>query len=145
MSTITAVLTADHRHEDRLFAAATQAAEQVDWFACHQQFNAFLRALKRHMKIEEEVLFPAFEQATGMSSGPTWVMRQEHQQMLAMLDEIAAAIAAHNAENFRALAQSFEGLMAAHSAKEEHVLYPLCDEALPDRSGEKLQELVSQR
>lgn len=145
MTNITAVLTADHRYEDQLFVAATQAAEQGDWAACHQQFNAFLRALKHHMKIEEEVLFPAFEQASGVSGGPTRVMRQEHQQMLAALDRIAASIAARNAEEFRALAQSFAGLMTAHSTKEEHVLYPLCDEVLPGLSGEKLQEMVSQR
>jgi len=97
------------------------------------------------MKIEEQVLFPAFEQASGISGGPTRVMREEHQQMLAMLDEIASAIAARNAEDFRALAQLFEGLLTAHSTKEERVLYPLCDEALPDLVGERLQELVSQR
>lgn len=144
MTNITAVLTADHRNADQLFAAATQATEQGEWPASRRQFDAFLRALKHHMKIEEEVLFPAFEQASGMRAGPTWVMRQEHQQMLAMLDEIASAIAAHNAEDFRASSQSFVGLMTAHSTKEERVLYPLCDEVLPGLSGEKLRETASQ-
>ncbi len=144
MTNITAVLTADHRYGDQLFAAATQGAEQGDWPACRQQFDAFLRALKHHMKIEEQVLFPAFEQASGIRGGPTWVMRQEHQQMLALLDEIATAIAARNAEDLRASAQSFVELMTLHSTKEERVLYPMCDETLPDLSGEKLQEMVSQ-
>ncbi len=94
MTSISEFLTADHRHGDELFAAAAQAAEQGDWAVCHQQFNAFLRALKHHMKIEEEALCPAFEQATGIATGPTQVMRHEHQQMLALLDEVAAAIAA---------------------------------------------------
>jgi hemerythrin-like domain-containing protein len=89
------------------------------------------------------VLFPAFEQASGMSGGPTWVMRQEHQRMLAMLEEIASAIATRNAQDFRALVQAFVGLMTAHSMKEERVLYPMCDEALPDIDGEKLSEMVS--
>ncbi|OGA38093.1 MAG: hypothetical protein A3G24_11145 [Betaproteobacteria bacterium RIFCSPLOWO2_12_FULL_62_13] len=145
MTNITAVLAADHRHGDQLFAAAAQAAEQCDWPACRQQFDAFLRTLKHHMEIEEQVLFPAFEQASGIRGGPTWVMRQEHQQMLALLDEIAAAIAARNAEDFRASAQSFAGLMTLHSTKEERVLYPMCDQVLADLSGEKLQELISQR
>lgn len=144
MSTITAVLAADHQHADQLFAAATQAAEQSDWSACRRQFDAFLDALKRHMKIEEETLFPAFEQASGIRGGPTWVMRQEHRQMLAWLDEIAAAMAARNTREFRALGESFVGLMTAHSTKEERVLYPMCDEVLRDLSGEQLQERVSQ-
>jgi hemerythrin-like domain-containing protein len=56
----------------------------------------------------------------------------------------AAISAARNAEDVRALAQSFAALMAAHSAKEERVLYPMCDEMLPDLSGEKLQEMAPQ-
>lgn len=146
MTTITAILTADHRRGDRLFDAALRAAGQADWSACHEQFSAFVQALRHHMGIEEEVLFPAFEQATGIhGSGPTWVMRQEHRQMLAALEQIAAAIAARDAENFDALTQSFAARMAAHSAKEERVLYPMCDEMLPGFNADTLlDEGVSQ-
>lgn len=140
MTTINAVLTADHRHGDRLFDAALQAAGKADWSACHEQFGAFVQALRHHMRIEEEVLFPAFEQASGISGGPTWVMRQEHRQMLAALDRIAAAIDARDAEDVLALAHSFAALMAAHSAKEERVLYPMCDEMLPGFDAETLLE-----
>lgn len=131
MTTITTVLTADHRHGDRLFDAALQAAGEADWPACRERLGEFVQALRHHMRIEEEILFPAFERASGVSGGPTWVMRQEHQQMLAMLDRIASAAAARDADGFDALARSFAALMAAHSAKEERVLYPMCDEMLP--------------
>lgn len=144
MATISEFLTADHRHGDELFAAAAQAAERGDWAGCHERFDAFLRALKHHMAIEEQVLFPAFEQATGIAAGPTRVMRDEHQQMLALLEDVAAAIAAHDEARFRGLAHSYTALMDSHSAKEENVLYPMCDEALPELSGEKLLEMVSQ-
>ncbi len=144
-SGISEFLTASHRHGDERFAAAAQAAQRGDWPACRQQFETFLDALKHHVKIEEQVLFPAFEQASGIRGGPTWVMRQEHQQMLAMLDEVASAIVARNADDFRASAHSFEALMTAHSSKEEQVLYPMCDQVLTDFSIKKLQELVSQR
>lgn len=144
MSRISEVLTTDHRLGDEMFAAAAQAAERGDWAGCHERFDAFLRALKHHMAIEEQVLFPAFEQATGIAAGPTQVMRDEHQQMLALLDGVAAAIAARDAARLGAAARSFTTLMSSHSAKEENVLYPMCDEALPEFSGEKLAELVSQ-
>lgn len=144
MSTITAVLSADHRHGDQLLGAMMRAAEQGDWVACGQQFDAFLEALKRHMNVEEGVLFPAFEQASGVSGGPTWVMRHEHRRMLAILGEIATVIASRNREEFCALADSFAGVMEAHSLKEERVLYPLCDELLPNISAEALQQMISQ-
>ncbi|MCC7487295.1 MAG: hemerythrin domain-containing protein [Burkholderiales bacterium] len=143
MSTITATLTADHRCEDRLLAAARQAADEGDWSACALHFDAFLRSIKDHMKIEEEALFPAFERASGVSGGPTSVMRREHRQMLTMLDGIAGVLGARDAREFHALAGPFAALMAAHSIKEERVLYPLCDEMLPGLDGEQLTRMVS--
>ena len=105
MTSISEFLTAEHHHGDKLFAAATQAAEGGDWAQCRGRFDAFRQSLRRHMAIEEQVLFPAFEQATGITAGPTRVMRHEHQQMLALLEDVAAAIAAHDAARFRSLAQ----------------------------------------
>lgn len=141
-SGISAGLTADHRHGDELFAAAAQASERGDWPGCRSCCDAFQRALRHHLAIEEQVLFPAFEQATGISAGPTRVMRHEHQEMLAMLDRIAAAVAACDAPGFRLAAQPFTALMKLHSAKEENVLYPLIDQALPDLSGAKLSNML---
>ena len=143
MPGITAILTADHRHGDRLFAAAVAAQEAQDWSGCRRDFNAFLEALDRHLKIEEEVLFPAFEQATGMAGGPTFVMRHEHQQMLVLLKQIGAAIEARNSADFDALARSFSDLMNGHSAKEERMLYPMCDHNLPDFDVEQLKSALS--
>ena len=142
MATITAFLTIDHRHCDDLFAAAAQAAERGDWARCRERFDAFRQALMRHMTIEEQMLFPAFEQATGISEGPTRVMRHEHQELLARLDDVSAAISAGDAARFLASVGSFTALMTLHSTKEENVLYPMCDEVLPDFSGEKLSETV---
>ncbi len=142
MTTISEFLTADHRHGDELFAAAAQAAERGDWAGCRERFDAFHQALKHHMTIEEQVLFPAFEEATGISAGPTRVMRREHQEMLELLGNVSVAIAARDAARFRGSAQSFTALMSQHSAKEESVLYPMCDQVLPEFDGEKLSETV---
>jgi iron-sulfur cluster repair protein YtfE (RIC family) len=142
MDTITSVLTEDHRHADGLFAAAEQHGAQGAWQQCEQQLAQFRAALETHMKIEEEVLFPAFEQATGMTSGPTAVMRDEHQEMLKALDAMHGARVAGDAQRFASLAQSFTSLLNAHSAKEENVLYPMCDRVLPDLSGEGLREML---
>ncbi|HXF66724.1 MAG TPA: hemerythrin domain-containing protein [Burkholderiales bacterium] len=139
MTRISEFLTADHRRCDALFGEAAQAAESGDWERCRLRLEAFRAALRDHMASEEEVLFPAFEQATGTASGPTRVMRYEHQQMLELLGQLDAALRARDARGFSERAASFSALMAAHSAKEENVLYPLCDEALPGVTGESLQ------
>jgi hemerythrin-like domain-containing protein len=143
MPGITSILTEDHRHGDRLFAAAMRAAEEQNWSECRRDFDAFLETLNRHLKIEEAVLFPAFEAATGMAGGPTFVMRHEHQQMRAILERIGAALEARNSAEFHPLARSFSELMDAHSAKEERMLYPMCDRNLPDFDVEQLKSTLT--
>ncbi len=138
MTTICAFLTADHRHAEALFAAAGQAAQSGHWTGCRKQFEAFRVALGQHISIEEQVLFPAFEKATGIAAGPTRIMRNEHADMLAMLETISATIDEQDIVRCLAATRQFSSVMALHSAKEENVLYPLCDEALPGITGEAL-------
>lgn len=138
MTTISVFLTADHRRADALFAAAAQAAQSGDWAGCRKQFGVFRVALRQHMGIEEQVLFPAFEKATGIAAGPTRVMRNEHADMLAMLETISLTIDEQDIVRCLAATQQFSTVMALHSAKEENVLYLLCDEALPGLTGEAL-------
>jgi iron-sulfur cluster repair protein YtfE (RIC family) len=140
METITDVLTEDHRYADELFATAVRYAEQAAWHECEQQLALFHVALETHMKIEEDVLFPAFEQATGSKAGPTAVMRHEHREMLALLDDIAAAADAGDQKRFESLAQSFLTVLNMHSAKEETVLYPMCDTVLTTLDGAELRQ-----
>ena len=142
METITDVLTEDHRYADNLFAAAARHAAEGVWNECEQQLALFRTALGSHMKIEEDVLFPAFEDATGSKAGPTAVMRHEHQQMLTLLDQIGTALGAHDPERFAALAQSFLTVLNMHSAKEENVLYPMCDRVVTTLDGVGLRQTL---
>jgi iron-sulfur cluster repair protein YtfE (RIC family) len=95
------------------------------------------------MKLEEEKLFPAFEQDTGTDSGPTAVMRAEHRQMLERLDAIEAAAAASNGERFDPLLQSFTSFMDQHSMKEERILYPMCDRMLDTLTASELRRKLA--
>jgi iron-sulfur cluster repair protein YtfE (RIC family) len=142
METITDVLTQDHRYADDLFATAARSADQGVWHECKQQLALFRAALESHMKIEEDVLFPAFEQATGSKAGPTAVMRHEHRQMLTLLDDIATAADAEDQTKFEALAQSFLTVLNMHSAKEENVLYPMCDTVVDTLDGPGLRQTL---
>ena len=49
----------------------------------------FQDALLHHFAMEEEVMFPAFEARTGMTQGPTAVMRSEHRQMTDLLNRMS--------------------------------------------------------
>lgn len=144
METITSFLTDDHRLADELFASAQQHAARCEWAECGRGLSEFRAALESHMKLEEDVLFPAFEQATGMDGGPTAVMRSEHREMLQQLDALAGAITTGNGDGFDELARSFMHILDAHSMKEEKILYPMCDRLVSALNAEELKRMLEQ-
>lgn len=129
MATTTA-LQIHHKHCDELFADAEDLVRRGEWQKSAAQFARFRGELEAHFESEEQTLFPALESATGMSGGPTQVMRYEHQQMRALLDDIAEAMTARQGEAAAALADTLLVMMQQHNLKEEHILYPMCDRTL---------------
>jgi hemerythrin-like domain-containing protein len=137
MSSISAAMTRDHRACDEQFAQAERAAAEGDWAAARRAVDAFRAATERHFRLEEEALFPAFEHHTGMTQGATEVMRTEHAEMRELLDRLAAAAAAADADDFLGLGETLNLLVQQHNMKEEQVLYALLDQAL-GAEGERL-------
>lgn len=130
MSTILEYMGTDHRACDDLFASAEEAAGKHDWNSARELFGKFQAAMAHHLAMEEEALFPAFEERTGMVSGPTQVMRMEHEQMRALIDDMAAAAEAGNASAYLGASETLNMLMQQHNIKEENMLYPMADRAL---------------
>ena len=130
MSSFLHVLPRHHQHCDALFVLAEESAQKKDWLATRSAFERFNEQMQAHFEAEETILFPAFEDATGMIQGPTQMMRIEHQQMRSVLAQLQAACTAQDAEGFSGLAETLLILMQQHNMKEEHILYPMCEEAL---------------
>lgn len=133
------LLTGQHRDCDARFADAEQAARAQDWPAAESAFAAMRGEMEDHFRLEEDRLFPAFEQASGMRAGPTAVMRAEHAQMRQLLDGMAQALAARDGNNFLAEADTLLILTQQHNMKEENILYPMCEQCVPDL-GRLLEE-----
>jgi len=126
----------DHRACDDLFIEAENAAHELDWSRCRGAWGRFCAALLRHLAMEETVLFPAFEQATGLVRGPTEVMRQEHAQMRDLLARLDEAAAGEDSAAFLGSSETLLVLMQQHNLKEENVLYPMADRVLAaEREG----------
>jgi hemerythrin-like domain-containing protein len=128
---ISQVMHQHHVHCDDLFVIAENASLDKNWGAAQAAVADFVKEIEKHFKAEEERLFPAFEQATGMSSGPTSVMRMEHGQMRTLFDQMAAAVAGEDLDAFSGAAETLLLLMQQHNMKEENILYPMCEQALP--------------
>lgn len=120
----------DHHHCDELFAAAEQAVEAEQWPQAGEAHQRFVDGMERHLQAEEELLFPAFEQASGMSEGPTSVMRHEHEQMRDLFRQMGEALAAQSGDDYLGASETLLILMQQHNAKEEQILYPMLDQML---------------
>ena len=130
MNGITSDLHEHHKHCDNDFATTEEAAQRGDWTGCAASFARFRDEMLAHFGVEEDALFPTFEQQTGMIGGPTEVMRGEHAQMRRLLLQMEAAQAQHNRADFAGAADTLLMLMQQHNMKEENILYPMCDAAL---------------
>lgn len=132
MNEITGLMSDDHRACDILFADAENAAAQGAWSNASQAFERFVAAIEEHFRAEEEVLFPRFEAATGMTSGPTAMMRIEHREMREQMAAMRDALARRSDDEYQGESETLLILMQQHNMKEENILYPMCDARLSD-------------
>lgn len=122
--------TAGHRDCDAGWADVEAAAEAGNDAALQEGWQRFDREFRRHLAQEETLLFPAVEAVTGMvDAGPTHVMRLEHEQMRAVLDQMAAAAGRGDRTELLDLGDTLHILIQQHNVKEEGVLYPMAERA----------------
>jgi iron-sulfur cluster repair protein YtfE (RIC family) len=117
----------DHDRLDELFKTF-QKLKRSDFAKAKEAFKAFKFGLQRHIVWEEDVLFPLWEEKTGMSEGgPTFVMRAEHRQIGQQLEAIHGKVADQNPDSDQE-EQALLDLLGPHNMKEERVLYPAIDQ-----------------
>lgn len=141
MGAISNYLAPDHQRCDDYFNQAEEAALRGEWDAAAASFDQFLSAMNHHFTMEEEVLFPAFEQSTGNAAGPPRIMRMEHSQMRELFESLRQALAAHNAQAYAGASETLLILMQQHNLKEEQMLYPMCDHMLARESANLIERM----
>ena len=146
MSTIQSILTDDHDHCDDLFAEAenqvASAQNETDWQRAQSVFERFHSTTLMHLAREEQALFPAFESASGMPGGPTYVMRHEHTQMRDSLNAMAHALAEEDRDGYLGQSETLLMLMRQHNMKEEQMLYRMCDQVLAGERNALLERIA---
>lgn len=130
METITQTLSAEHSYCDQLFTQTEEKVANKQWEQASTHFVAFKMAMERHFTMEERILFPVVEERTDQTTGPTAVMRMEHQQMRQVFDEMDRALTQQDSEQYLGLSETLLVLMQQHNAKEQQILYPMSDHIL---------------
>jgi iron-sulfur cluster repair protein YtfE (RIC family) len=141
MQSISDYMAERHRECDELFALAEEAVAIDDWDSGAKRFAGFHRGMEAHFVQEEGTLFPAFEEATGMTMGPTYVMKNEHRNMREVFDEMKQAVEAKDADRYLGLSETLLVLMQQHNLKEDQVLYPMMDQALAASAAQLIAQL----
>jgi iron-sulfur cluster repair protein YtfE (RIC family) len=130
MSTISEFMTNHHKQCDELFVDAESAVDKEQWDVVADKWPLCHNEIETHFRREEEVLFPKFESVTGMTGGPTQMMRIEHQQIRELFKEMDKAVKAKDKVNYMGLSETLMVTMQQHNMKEEQILYPMIDGAI---------------
>ncbi|MEO9139754.1 MAG: hemerythrin domain-containing protein [Jatrophihabitans sp.] len=120
------------------FSAQPSSADAVE------ALRGAMTALRRHIYLEEEFLFPALRGGgdTAMVA-PIFVMLREHGQMWQSLDDIERGLGDAGDEN--AVWTMCHQLLAAlthHNMKEERIIYPQADAHVPAEAAVRLAAFI---
>ena len=140
--TIAACLSSDHERLDQLLAVVCRDVANRQMDEARTALAEFASGLSRHIRIEEELLFPVFEMRTGLGGGPTLLMRSEHREILDAVGMMRSGLAQFDSEAFQEGLAFLRQLLPGHNAKEEHILYPTTDRIFSDRERAAFVERV---
>jgi uncharacterized protein (DUF2249 family) len=129
----------DHARLTLLEQAAAAAWDGGDRRTGARLHLRFVFGLLRHMRFEEEALFPEFERISGIDPhhGPTGMMRIEHRAIESLLEDVKAA-ALRGVRFAETLRTGLRALLHQHDGKEEKVVYTVLDRALSAREADAI-------
>lgn len=134
-SAIADAFTADHHRCDRLLAEAERQLAGGDWPSALETAEGLVAAMERHFALEEGVLFPELAQVFQVAEHPIEVMVAEHTQMRALFADLRDAVGSRDKAASLGVLETLHFLVQQHNYKEEGVLYPMADGALPSEGA----------
>jgi iron-sulfur cluster repair protein YtfE (RIC family) len=139
IESLAAALEREHREIDEGIEAFT--TEPPSGHRDRQPLTRAIRALRRHIYLEEEFLFPRLREAGLMA--PVFVMLREHAQMWTTLDSLERELDADTARGTElTLCHQLTVQLLHHNMKEERILYSQADEALTASATEQLRAFL---
>lgn len=131
-------MAADHDRLDGIFAKFRNM-KNSDIVRAKSLFHDFMQGLQRHIVWEEEILFPVFEEKTGMhDDGPVFVMRMEHCHIKDYLEQIYRKISADDMQDIDDQEDALFATLSGHNYKEENMLYPWIDKETSEHEREDI-------
>jgi iron-sulfur cluster repair protein YtfE (RIC family) len=128
----------EHHRIDAGIAAFTAAPGD------RQPLARAMGALRRHIYLEEEFLFPLLCEAEPGLAAPVFVMLREHAQIWTALDSLDRELdGGGDSGGGLALCKQLAVRLLHHNLKEEKILYPRADDALTAATAGRLHAFLS--
>ena len=131
----------DHRKYEEILSACKSAAERGDWRRAESEITDLISLLKGHFLMEEQVLFPAYEELIGAPRSPTRNLQRDHDLIRQMIKGLTEAIRGEDDTGFAETITSIEELMSQHHEKEEEVFLPMAGHTLLERREQVMERL----
>lgn len=131
--TLAAALEREHREIDEGIEAFTASGGQETG-----PLKRALDALRRHIYLEEEFLFPPLRDGGLMA--PVFVMLREHGEIWRAMDRLEGEL---GGEAGQAAAHELLAILERHNSKEEPILYPQADAVLTPEAAERLHGFIA--
>lgn len=118
------------------FTAGPPAADQG-----RRSLARAVHALRRHIYLEEEFLFPLLCKADPGLTAPVFVLLREHAQVWATLESVERELGAGTGPS-HSLCRQLTVQLLHHNLKEEKTLYPRADDLLATAAAERLRAFL---
>lgn len=132
----------EHSLYEGLLSQCQAAAEIEDWGTVDRALNDLVTHLKRHMALEEEVLYPAYESAPHAPQGPTTALRAEHSEIVRLVRDMGRIIKTRDSGHVLECLVHLENQMIKHHEKEEDIFLPMASHILNASHDELLRKLA---
>lgn len=141
MGTGTLAEALEHEHHEIDAGIEEFVARQATGDPDLAPLNRAMAALRRHIYLEEELVFPPLR-ASGLFAA-IMVMLREHGEIWTAMDALEAEVAADAASAaVRDRCAELVTLLEAHNSKEEPIIYPQTDATLSPEAAATLRDFL---
>ena len=120
----------EHSGFETMLEECIELANLNLWEDCEDVFITFVRSLKVHMAMEEEVLYPAYEQHSDFPQDPVRALRQDHDRLFQLVRDIYQILKSRDSEHFVDAVKPVVVSLHHHHDKEEDFFLPMAGHLL---------------
>ena len=131
----------DHQQFEMAVHRCRDLCDSEDWTALRDEFRQFAASYESHVRLEEDALFPMYEEQTQASSEPTDSLREDHAQIFRLTSHIEAALRRDDRQGIASDVALLYRTLSKHHEKEEEVFLPMASELLLADKDNILAEL----